>query len=149
MKKLLRVAGALLVVIMLGGCASFGGADVASAAGNIDKVALAKAAKAGDYAAVLAEVMKAAKQKQQAVADLDAAMEAAGYAFTRTLYFDGALIEDHKRFAKEERWSRKTVGAGALPDAVVVAPAANDDEWLDDMVGTLEDAGIGKVLVGD
>ena len=148
MKKLLRVIGAVLAMVVVGGCASFGGADVAAAAGNIDKVAIAKAAKAGDYATVLAEVMKAAKQKQQAIADLDEAMKAAGYEFTRTLYFDGALIEDHKRFAKEERWSRKTVGAGALPDIVVVAPVA-DEDWLDDMVGTLEDAGLGKVLVGD
>ena len=147
----LAVAG---ICGLLVGCANLGNGQldgpVVDAAKNVDKAALVNAgaaAAAGDYVGALSKIAAAAQKKKQATIEFDQALKEAGYAFTAAMYFDGALIEDEKRFSKRERYERVTVGSGSLPSAPA-SSAADDEEWLDDLIGVAEEAGIGKVLVG-
>lgn len=158
MKTLVRIAAVLAAAAAMAliglsmGCASLSGSKAVAAAKQIDKAALVNAAAAGargDYAKALAEIAAAAKKKRQATIELDEAMKAAGFVFARTLYFDGALIEDHSRFSMDERWSRKTVGAGAVSASAAPAAAADDEEWLDEVMESLSGTDIGAALVGD
>lgn len=139
----LAVAAVVATVNLLAGCATVGNGQLDLDTGTLAEAAVAGAS--GDYVKAVAKIATLIEKRKQATIELDEAMKAAGFTPSLTMYFDGAVIEDHKRFSKEERWSKLTVGENS-----VTSPAEVEDEkWIDDILGAAEGVDLGSVLVSE
>ena len=145
---ILSILAAACLLWLGSGCASVGNGKldgpVVDAVNSVDKVAIIEAAAAGasgDYAKALSKIGKAVQKKQKAIADLDAAMKDAGFAFARAMYFDGTLIQDETRFSKREWWEKVTVGDAALPStpSATTELSSEDDALASEIADILSD----------
>ena len=123
----------IYAIVQIGtGCAALG--KVGDGKLDVDAGAVIEAAAAGasgDYAKALAKIYSAVQKKKEASIELDAAMKAAGFAFSRAMYFDGALIEDEKRFSKREWWEKVTIGDASVSNSKKDdEPATAEDDAL-------------------
>lgn len=136
-----RILAILSLAILASGCATIGDGKLDLDTGTM--IEAGAAAAGGDYVKAIAKIASLIEKRKQATIELDAALKAAGFTPSLTMYFDGAVIEDHKRFSKEERWSKLTVGENS-----VTSPAEVEDEkWIDDILGAAEGVDLGSVLV--
>ena len=98
-------------------------ADLAEAAG------IGAAAAAGDYrkafegVAAYAKRVKAAEAKADGSeiteAEATAILEALGFKFSKTVFFDGVAVNDLKRITWEKKWVQTGSGAGTEIEVVV------------------------------
>lgn len=171
-RPLLALLGLGLIAVLLSGCASLGlDKDAAkkkakAAVESIDLSAATSAAVAasgGDYGKAFAELLNYAKRVKSAeakakVAGIDRAsvaeaMKADGYQFTKTVFFDGVVVNDLKRISWKDEWVRTGTGSDASVEEVVAADgwdgsdlAASDEEggvdWAAVIIGVAESNGI-------
>jgi len=140
-----------LIASLLSGCANLGNGKldgpVVDAAKNVDAGAIIKAAAAGasgDYAKALAEIGKAV-EKREAKGD-----PLAGYAFTRTYFYDGTPVPDPSRITWVDKWERTASAGTATPPAVSTGTAsgepatAEDDALAGEIADILTDLGLAR-----
>lgn len=130
------VAIVIIVAILCGGCASLGKVGDGKLEPTTKKAVAIAATAAGIAAPEYAGAIDAAKEKiigmgeTQAVAvteaDIERIMRAAGYDYSYSCFFDGALIADKSRFSFEKRWFLK--GTGATVDPAIMILGTPDAE---------------------
>jgi len=125
-----------------GGCSTIGNGQLDIDAGAAIKAAAAGAS--GDYAKALAEIGKAV-EKREAKGD-----PLAGYAFTRTYFYDGTPVPDPSRITWVDKWERTASAGTATPPAVSTGTAsgepatAEDDALAGEIADILTDLGLAR-----
>ena len=126
----------------LTGCANIGNGKLDADTGAVIKAAAAGAS--GDYAKALAEIGKAV-EKREAKGD-----PLAGYAFTRTYFYDGTPVTDPSRITWVDKWERTASAGTATPPAVSTGTAsgepatAEDDALAGEIADILTDLGLAR-----
>ena len=133
---------AMLSLLVGGGCSTTGNGRLDIDAGAAIKAAAAGAS--GDYAKALAEIGKAV-EKREAKGD-----PLAGYAFTRTYFYDGTPVPDPSRITWVDKWEKTSSAGTASPPAVTTGSAssepasAEDDALAGEIADILTDLGLAR-----
>ena len=133
---------AMLSLLVGGGCSTTGNGRLDIDAGAAIEAAAAGAS--GDYAKALAEIGKAV-EKREAKGD-----PLAGYAFTRTYFYDGTPVSDPSRITWVDKWERTASAGTATPPAVSTGTAsgepatAEDDALAGEIADILTDLGLAR-----
>ena len=148
MKHGMKFVALSILALVMTGCAT---APLKGKIGNgkldVDTGAVIKAAAAGasgDYAKALAEIGKAV-EKREAKGD-----PLAGYAFTRTYFYDGTPVTDPSRITWVDKWERTASAGTATPPAVSTGTAsgepatAEDDALAGEIADILTDLGLAR-----
>lgn len=158
----------ILAALAFSGCATAGPAaksKAQAAAKSIDLVEAAgigAAAASGDYKKAFdgvvsyAKHVKAAEAKANGTkiteAELAREMRAQGFDFTKTVFFDGVVVNDLKRITWEKKWVQTGSGADADIEVVVgsgdgatvdqAEDPAGEVDWMDVILKQAEEAGV-------
>ena len=141
------VALSILALVMTGCATAPLKGKIGAGKLDVDTGAVIKAAAAGasgDYAKALAEIGKAV-EKREAKGD-----PLAGYAFTRTYFYDGTPVTDPSRITWVDKWERTASAGTATPPAVSTGTAsgepatAEDDALAGEIADILTDLGLAR-----
>lgn len=129
---------AMLSLLVGGGCSTIGNGRLDIDAGAAIEAAAAGAS--GDYAKAFAKMSQLLDKRKAVSQDINVTMMALGYTEALTLYFDGRVIDDHKRFGYKQEWFK----AGGGVDAVMLATgtktnAAASAAEFDDLISQFVD----------
>ena len=157
----------LVALALLSGCATAGPAAKAKAsaalksADLVEAAGIGAAAASGDYKKAFEGVVSYAKRAKSAEAKANgtqtteaeaiAALKAAGFEFSKTVFFDGIAVNDLKRITWEAKLVQTGTGSGTPIEVVVgsgngatveAAPEAGEIDWMDVIIERAEANGI-------
>ena len=158
---------ALALLVLMSGCATAGPAAKSKASAALKSADLVEAAGIGADAAsgkyeeafkgvlAYAKRVKAAEAKANGTktteAEAIAALKAAGFEFSKTVFFDGIAVNDLKRITWEAKLVQTGSGADTPIEAVIgsgtgatidAAPEAGDIDWMDVILERAEAEGL-------
>ena len=158
---------ALALLVLMSGCATAGPAAKSKASAALKSADLVEAAGIGADAAsgkyeeafkgvlAYAKRVKAAEAKANGSEITEAkaidALKAAGFEFSKTVFFDGIAVNDLKRITWEAKLVQTGSGAGTPIEAVIgsgtgatidAAPEAGDIDWMDVILERAEAEGL-------
>ena len=167
MKEMKLILASLALLALLSGCATAGPAAKAKASAALKSADLVEAAGIGAAAAsgkyeeafkgvlAYAKRVKAAKANANGTAITEAeavaALKAAGFEFSKTVFFDGIAVNDLKRITWEAKLVQTGSGAGTPIEAVIgsgtgatidAAPEAGEIDWMDVILEKAEAEGL-------
>ena len=138
---------AMLSLLVGGGCSTLGNGQLDIDAGAAIEAAAAGAS--GDYAKAFAKMQKLLDKRKAIGQDISVTMKALGYTEALTLYFDGRVIDDHKRFGYKREWYETGGGVDAVMLATgtktnTAAAAAEFDDLISQFVDVLSEVETAK-----
>lgn len=132
MKRLTALVFAITIVAFTAGCSSLRNIDAASAIGAAASI------EKGDYFGALQHVGKLLDKRKQLDDQIAKTMTDAGFTFTRTLFYEDRVVNDHSKVAWKDEWS-KLLNA-AKDDIAAVAPMPSNKDELREEIGAILDA---------
>ena len=139
-----RILAILAIAVLASGCASMkgkvGNGKLEPVTKGAAKAALtAGAVAAPEYAAVLKRIQAQIDAYGEETAKSD---QLAGYAFTRTYFYDGAPVKDPSRITWVDKWEKTESAGKATPPSATTNAAADE---ADDALA----AAIAELLAGE